>query len=191
MSDDERLPEMRRAIHHLRHSVRTDPGAKARLLAAVRADRAARRADRPWVRRRLGPALAAAGLAAVALAVLTLRSGPEGHQTTAPLAGRPAVAGDPGGRGAARVHRVEVRVRDAGRVSLVGDFNGWDRRATPMEYDAARRRWVADLVLPPGRYAYALVLDDSLWITDPDAARTVPDELGTGRSILIIDSLRF
>jgi hypothetical protein len=191
MSDDELLPEMRRAIHHLRHSVRPDPGAKARLLAAVRVDGAARRADRPWVRRRIGPALAAAAFAAAALAVVTVRSGPEGGEAAAPLASRPAAAGDPGVRGAARVHRVEVRVRDAGRVSLVGDFNGWDRRATPMEYDAARRRWVADVVLPPGRYAYALVLDDSLWITDPDAARTVPDELGIGRSILIIDSLGF
>jgi hypothetical protein len=51
-------------------------------------------------------------------------------------------------------------------VALVGDFNGWDARATPLAR-SADGSWTTTVSLAPGRHAYAYVIDDSAWVTDP------------------------
>ncbi len=194
MTDERLPPEFHRAVAHLREPVEPDPDAKARLLAAVAADRVARPGPvRPSRRRLRWPVgLGVAALAATLVLIVARRGPGFAAPTDLPVVpGRPVAAGDPALRGAARPRRLEVRLPPAARVNLVGDFNGWDRAATPMRFDPARQRWVAELVLPPGRHAYALIVDDSAWVTDPDAARTAPDELGLARSILVVDSLRY
>lgn len=192
---EERLPpEFHRAVAHLREPVEPDPDAKARLLAAVAADRLAHPVPARAARRRLRwpVGIGVVGVAAALVLVVARRDPRADAPADRPLVpGRPVVAGDPELRGAARPHRFEVHLPPAARVNLVGDFNGWDRTATPMRFDSVRQRWTAEVVLPPGRHAYALVVDDSTWATDPDAARTAPDELGLARSILVVDSLRY
>lgn len=56
---------------------------------------------------------------------------------------------------------------DARHVYLVGDFNGWDHRATPMLRDEGGE-WVAVLFLPDGMYEFKY-LADGKWFLD-DAA---------------------
>jgi Carbohydrate-binding module 48 (Isoamylase N-terminal domain) len=201
MSDEQLSHELERAIRHLRRPVEVSPEAKARLLAAVAADKIAREPTaagrafpRPWLQ---WTAAVAAGIAlatAIALAVARRPVAP-GHANGSPpgeapaTPSRPAASGSADTRGAARPHRFTVRVAEGERVALVGDFNGWNPRATPMRRDAATGRWIADVMLRPGRYAYALVVNDSVWHADPDAARAAPDELGVSRSILVVDSL--
>lgn len=53
-------------------------------------------------------------------------------------------------------------------VTLVGDFNGWDRNATPMTVSDEGMWWV-ELELQPGEYGYQYVIDGETYISDPYA----------------------
>lgn len=68
----------------------------------------------------------------------------------------------------------------AQHVALVGDFNDWDHRATPLVRVAAEGAkhgvWTIDLPLSAGRHAYAFLVDGQRWVADPDPAR--PREIG-------------
>lgn len=55
----------------------------------------------------------------------------------------------------------------AANVSVVGDFNGWDSKATPMVKDARSGEWSARIVLLPGRHIYAYLVNGEKWIVDP------------------------
>ena len=59
------------------------------------------------------------------------------------------------------LHRVNFfcDAPEAGSVMLVGDFNGWDRAATPMRR-MADGRWMASLELNHGHHRYLFVVDD-------------------------------
>lgn len=83
------------------------------------------------------------------------------------------------------VHLVRFVIREPGaqRVSLVGDFNGWSRDATPLEASADAATWTLTLPLAPGRYEYAFVVDGERWVADP-SARSVQDEFGGETSVL-------
>jgi len=70
-------------------------------------------------------------------------------------------------------------------VSIVGDFNGWDPVALPMRRSADGIRWEVDVVLPPGRYSYAFVVDGRL-SPDPRAPRAASDDFGIPNSILMV-----
>lgn len=52
-------------------------------------------------------------------------------------------------------------------VTIAGNFNGWDRQATPLQYDGASN-WTVTLPLKKGqKYEYKFVVD-GFWIADPD-----------------------
>lgn len=55
----------------------------------------------------------------------------------------------------------------AANVSVIGDFNGWDGKATPMVKDAKSGEWSANIALLPGRHIYAYLIDGKEWIVDP------------------------
>ena len=74
----------------------------------------------------------------------------------------------------------------AGQVALVGDFNEWDARATPMRYDAGQNEWSVTVPLASGWHAYAFVVDGSRWVHDPGAPLAPPDELGGPRSVVVV-----
>ena len=59
----------------------------------------------------------------------------------------------------------------ATRVALVGDFNRWNPRATPLAATEPRGAWSTAVPLGPGRYRYAFVVDDTQWLADPAAPR--------------------
>jgi hypothetical protein len=151
----------------------------------------------PW----LLPA-AAAGVAAIA-ALVTISFGPTRSPAlaggTPPIeAPAPAgltqampVAGGDRVRGGVRAVRFSVApALAAERVSLVGDFNGWDPTATPMRL-GADGRWTASVPLGLGSYTYAFVVNDTAWIADPNAPRAPRSEFGAAGSVLVVDSLRF
>lgn len=55
----------------------------------------------------------------------------------------------------------------AQRVSVVGDFNGWDARATPMRHDRSADQWTATVDLEPGqRYRFRYLVDGQEWLND-------------------------
>jgi hypothetical protein len=73
-------------------------------------------------------------------------------------------------------------------VSVVGDFNAWDRTATPMKRDASTGQWTVDLPLTAGRYTYAFVVDGGRWIADPDAPLAPADDYGQRNSVLLVNA---
>jgi hypothetical protein len=94
-------------------------------------------------------------------------------------------------RAVARVRRDTVYMvrfvladADAHTVSLVGDFNDWEKRATPLR-SAKPGVWTAQVTLPPGRHEYAYVVDGQRWIADP-AADNVADDFDTPSSVVTV-----
>jgi len=79
-----------------------------------------------------------------------------------------------------RVH-FEFTSPTAESVCIAGTFNEWRENATPM-IPLQPGRWAKDLTLPPGAYEYRLVVDGQ-WVTDPQAAETMPNPFGGMNSV--------
>lgn len=71
-------------------------------------------------------------------------------------------------------------------VALVGDFNGWDTRATQMQRRAAPGVWTVSLPLPVGRHQYAFVINETDWAPDPTAPPAMADDFGTPSSVVTV-----
>ena len=169
--DDDALHRM---IDRLREPVEMDPRLDARVMARVASPGFAARAW-GWLRRpraiALSP-LAGLGLAAAAgllFWVLPARS----PQATAPLP--------------ADVTPVQFVVVAPGaeNVSLVGDFNDWDARLTPMRADRDGRLWTVTVPLIAGRHRYAFLVNGARWLADPSAPRA-PDDFGAPSSVVTV-----
>ncbi len=77
----------------------------------------------------------------------------------------------------------------AKQVALVGDFNDWDRGATPLVRVAQGERggvWTVELPLKPGRYSYAFLVDGHRWTADPNQPRAVGDDFGRPSSVVTV-----
>lgn len=112
----------------------------------------------------------------------------EGSTLLTMVAGAPAGVLAPGGaadqpadslravllRDTLRLVRFVLVAPTATRMALVGDFNGWDRGATPMLAVAeSTGTWEATVALRPGSHRYAFVQDDSRWVADSGASRVL------------------
>jgi diguanylate cyclase (GGDEF)-like protein len=77
--------------------------------------------------------------------------------------------------------------REVQKVSLVGNFNNWDKDADLMtrQEDGSFRFIIS---LNPGIYHYKFVLNDLEWIPDPSSPERVHDGLGGDNSILRVNA---
>jgi hypothetical protein len=92
------------------------------------------------------------------------------------------------------VHVVRFMYTDpeASAVSLVGDFNGWSKEATPLAVATGDGTWIVSLELPRGRHEYAFVVRrgrEERWSADP-AVLPVHDDFGTETSIVTVGGSR-
>jgi len=79
-----------------------------------------------------------------------------------------------------------VFVGRASNVSVVGDFNGWDAKATPMKKQVPQGAvWSVTVPLSVGRHLYAFVVD-SQWFADPHAPLAPDDGFGHANSVVLI-----
>jgi hypothetical protein len=125
-------------------------------------------------------ALAAASLLIAATAAVTARVV---RVSTPAVASGPAVTPPPAG---VQVVRFSLAAPRAQRVSLVGDFNGWDPAATALqERDGT---WTVVIPVTPGRHQYGFVIDGTEWIADPQAAQTSDADFGTANSVVYVGS---
>lgn len=85
------------------------------------------------------------------------------------------------------VVRFDLTAPEAGAVALVGDFNGWDRQATPMRRAKSPGRWTVSVPLARGRHAYGFVVDGVRWVADPVAPLAPPDGFGGVNSIIVVN----
>ena len=81
--------------------------------------------------------------------------------------------------------RFTIEAPGATKVSIVGDFNGWDPSALPLRRATDGRTWVVDIPLAPGRYAYSFVVDGAL-ARDPSAPQARDDDFGSTNSIVMV-----
>jgi hypothetical protein len=73
----------------------------------------------------------------------------------------------------------------ATEVAIVGDFNGWDERATPMARTPTNGEWSAQVPLPPGRHVYAFVIDGVQWLVDPLAPQVPDAGYGPANAVIV------
>jgi hypothetical protein len=83
-----------------------------------------------------------------------------------------------------RLVRLIFDAPDAQRVEVAGDFNGWGASPTPLVRDERTRHWSVTLALHEGEHRYAFVVDDTRWMPDPRAERTVQGNDGHIYSLL-------
>ena len=70
-------------------------------------------------------------------------------------------------------------------VTVVGDFNGWDEQATPMN-QLKSGAWKARVKIDADSQAqYRYLVDGAEWVNDTDADRYVPNPYGTENSVVM------
>jgi hypothetical protein len=183
-----------------------DPAQKARVLVAVAAERERdrRRSARRGRLARLvggGASLIAAGLIGAlwlrssqaeprqdaGAAIASVQDAPSIAPPAAGVAGVPAQPAMLDANGVAlQPVQLVLRAPAARRVSVVGDFNGWDAEATTMTRDPASGLWSHTLALRPGRHVYAFVVDDTVWMRDPRTPEATDADFGRPGSVLLV-----
>src|SRR5690349_8897411 len=81
--------------------------------------------------------------------------------------------------------RFELAAPQASRVSLVGSFNEWNPRATPLVRDSSTGKWIVSVRLAPGRHVYAFVVDGDV-TAGPAAPRAADDDFGSKNSVVLV-----
>lgn len=72
----------------------------------------------------------------------------------------------------------------ADSIYVVGDFNGWDERATPLRQTESG--WMVSLELEAGQsYQYRYLLNGSEWHNDWQADGYAPNSFGGDNSVVI------
>jgi hypothetical protein len=74
----------------------------------------------------------------------------------------------------------------ASSVALVGDFNDWDPKATPLRAASTGGVWSVEVPIPPGRHLYAFVVDGTVWRPDPAAPKATGEDFGEPNSALTV-----
>lgn len=178
-------PAIERIAAELRRPVELRPGFDDAVMAQVRASgRVTPRVSpvrrlRDWL---VEPRLVAltpmrALAAAAAIALLTLG----GAQL---LSRRPA--GTAGMKADGQWVQFVFSAPGAQRVSLVGDFNGWDTAATPLHPTSADGVWSVSVPLTVGRHDYAFVVNGTEWRPDPAAPRSARSDFGEANSVVTV-----
>ena len=76
---------------------------------------------------------------------------------------------------------------EAKSVAVAGDFNGWNTSTNRLEDPEGDGIWTGKMYLKPGRYEYMLVIDNSKWVTDPNAKVYANDGFGSKNAVLYIN----
>jgi hypothetical protein len=74
----------------------------------------------------------------------------------------------------------------ASSVALVGDFNNWDPKATPLRAASTGGVWSVEVPIQPGRHLYAFVVDGTAWRPDPAAPQATGEDFGEPNSALTV-----
>jgi predicted carbohydrate-binding protein with CBM48 len=74
----------------------------------------------------------------------------------------------------------------ASSVALVGDFNDWDPKATPLRAASTGGVWSVEVPIQPGRHLYAFVVDGKVWRPDPAAPKATGEDFGEPNSALTV-----
>jgi hypothetical protein len=191
MIDSELDPYVEWIAREARRPVVTDQAARDRIMASVRAEPLPQRHLHLWERIleprsvRISPAgstLIAAGLVGIGVVAGMFTHNRDGGSPVGPPLAAIAQTQLP-------VSNVPVKfiyvAPQAAKVSVVGDFNGWDSTKTPMVRAANSGVWTVELPLAAGRHLYSIVVDGS-WNADPTAPLAPDDGFGHANSVKVV-----
>lgn len=142
-----------------------------------------------WVRVRLSPALIVLPLVAAALLWFGARHGAQPVASATEAAAAPGVAeaeASPVTEDAMPV-RFVLPAEGAHRVSVAGDFNGWDPEAIELVDDDGDGVFVGMAYVPRGDWSYMFVVDGTRWVPDPYAQSFRDDGFGGRNAVLRIN----
>jgi len=173
---------LERAIDTLRQPVDIDSSFDGRVMSAIaelpRPERKSLWLTPRWTIRLspLGGLATAAAITALIIATTFLTR----RDPTAP-----PVAAAPHGSAPVVVTQFVLVAPNADSVMLVGDFNDWDLSSTKLVRQKGDGVWWVTVVLPPGRYRYAFVVDGKTWRSDPGSP-AAEDEFGRPNSVITV-----
>jgi hypothetical protein len=127
-------------------------------------------------------ALAAGLLFAVSVAGSVLYVLPSTPHAVSPTAARATARTAPG----LPIVEFGFAAPHASSVALVGDFNDWDPKATPLRAASTGGVWSVEVPIPPGRHLYAFVVDGTVWRPDPAAPKATGEDFGEPNSALTV-----
>jgi hypothetical protein len=205
---DEPGPIVGRAIEALRELPPMDGDAVARIVAAAARSRALdaepndddllARLPEPVGRHRMRTAIAS--VAAVAAAIVTVAVWRATHAVSSSPVPSPsvsrqtaavdtvagaAVVSSAVSADAAPIPTQFVFDGRARHVALVGDFNNWDERATPLQREPGSSLWSVTVPIQRGRHIYAYLVD-SVWTVDRRASVARDPDFGVTGSVILV-----
>jgi cytochrome oxidase assembly protein ShyY1 len=114
------------------------------------------------------------------------------HRTPRTVAIQPAApaAATPASMSTAAIDAAPVPTQfifdgNARHVSLVGDFNNWDERATPLTREPGTKLWSVTVPVVRGRHIYAFLVD-SVWTVDKRAPVARDPDFGVTGSVILV-----
>lgn len=185
-ADDGDVAFADRIARSLRGPERLDDTFEARVMSAIHAEVRAqvRKKTRSWWLREwsftmspVGGLAMAAGIAAIVFGAMRLHLPAEKNAVAV------ASAAD-----TVQLVRFVFMDSSARAVSLVGDFNAWDKGQTPLVAGETPGTWTVSVTLPAGRHEYAFIVRNDRgerWVADPFAPVN-HDEFGTESSVLTV-----
>ena len=81
------------------------------------------------------------------------------------------------------VYRADKKL---GSVNVAGQFNNWNKEASPLRVDADGLTWRGAVPLSVGAYQYKFVLDGDNWIVDPANQNRFTEADGNVNSLLLV-----
>ena len=76
---------------------------------------------------------------------------------------------------------------EARKVSIVGDFNSWDRTHAKFQaHHIGGGVWTVTAPVAAGHHRYSFVVDDTLWVADPNAPGAYDHDFGVPKSALVV-----
>jgi hypothetical protein len=184
---------LQQIIAEARRPVVMDAAVRGRLMDAVRAEELPRRRSRilGWLLEPRGVSMpplatlaAAAGLVGIGV-IGGFALDRDGRSTATDQSRAEAAFAQLPDSVAPVVMKFVLLAPQASRVSVVGDFNGWNGSATP----AARQpdgTWTTWVPLTPGRHEYSFVIDGTHFVTDPSRPTAPSDEYGNNNSVVVV-----
>jgi 1,4-alpha-glucan branching enzyme len=80
-----------------------------------------------------------------------------------------------------------IELPAASAVTVVGDFNDWDRGRTPLVRIDGTSTWRARLSLADGLYRYAFLVDGDRWVADPSQPGSPDPDFGATVSVVSVE----